>query len=990
MKKGTIKFIPDSEINLLEKENDILGTSVYVETIRQIIENPDIPTPYTIGLFGSWGSGKSSIIKTLKEIYEKENKNIKVFIYDAWKYSKDDFRRTFILELRKNFKLETKEEEELFYKDKVEDIKFNPKIDKWVFFIFLASFLLTMSISYFLLKVNFLANIIGSFSFSTLLSFLFSFFKNAFIYHKIAITTSKLFAPEQFEKRFKDTINEIFKKEKIERLIIAIDNVDRCHKEQAFEILLTIKTFFGHEKVIFIVPVDDKGLKSYLQMSNKEADEFLRKLFNISITIKSYSSNELYDFATKLYEKYGIELPKKELVISLICQEFSRNPRRIIQFLNTLQVEYHLAIQQEKSGLIPSGSITGNIEMLVKLLIIREEYPELYDKIKDDKSLLQTITDAIRDGKFNKSENKNLWTDGNIELTEEEYRFLLRTSNIVLNESKLEPFFVVRDIFRDIPDKIEELVMSQDWDSIKQYLERGEITLDKLSYFIETKIDEDVVKRKLYETSGFNLFSLLFKIITEKGEEIEALPSKIISCLNIKNLWKNTFNYPPKELAISLKWLKNKQIIEPLNYVVEAINGISIENLANDKKPLNLLKEFINVFKEDGEELSKIKNKLSEIFSNNFSLYNDFKDIFENEVIKHLLDDNFAKKIIPTLSQDFNKNYTREKVEIIKALNKHSILDNDTINQYVNRCIQNVGTLQNYQNWSFFGFWLEALVDFIQKVKDNNTLTNLYNFLFQNYSFLINNYNNGNLGAEQIKCYKAYVKLLGEFYLSTDNSNYRQNIINWLNAFFNPIHLEVFTEVNEVYRKIINETNNWQLFAQTIINQLLNQNNQNYKKIIIETVNLMLIKTKENEALNEQHINQVLSHYFDMFKKGNSEFEKYILEISKNEFIRNKVIEHISNLPKEELEKFIKVIVELVNKYDFEKFYPKIRGLLASPNTNEQMVGIKLTYILKDKIPDDRKSTIKKLLSEVDKQMLPEDTNQELEKIKEYLQTKTE
>ncbi len=80
MKKRTIKFIPDSEINLLEKENDILGTSVYVETIRQIVENPDIPTPYTIGLFGSWGSGKSSIIKTLKEIYEKENKNIKVFI----------------------------------------------------------------------------------------------------------------------------------------------------------------------------------------------------------------------------------------------------------------------------------------------------------------------------------------------------------------------------------------------------------------------------------------------------------------------------------------------------------------------------------------------------------------------------------------------------------------------------------------------------------------------------------------------------------------------------------------------------------------------------------------------------------------------------------------------------------------------------------------------------------------------------------------------
>lgn len=65
-----IKFIPDREINLLG--NDVLGTTVYVEAIRKIVEDPENTTPYTIGLFGSWGAGKTSIIKTLKDIYEKE------------------------------------------------------------------------------------------------------------------------------------------------------------------------------------------------------------------------------------------------------------------------------------------------------------------------------------------------------------------------------------------------------------------------------------------------------------------------------------------------------------------------------------------------------------------------------------------------------------------------------------------------------------------------------------------------------------------------------------------------------------------------------------------------------------------------------------------------------------------------------------------------------------------------------------------------------
>jgi len=47
-----IKFIPDQAINLIE--NDLLGTSVYVDTLEIIIK--DSHTPYTIGLFGSWGS----------------------------------------------------------------------------------------------------------------------------------------------------------------------------------------------------------------------------------------------------------------------------------------------------------------------------------------------------------------------------------------------------------------------------------------------------------------------------------------------------------------------------------------------------------------------------------------------------------------------------------------------------------------------------------------------------------------------------------------------------------------------------------------------------------------------------------------------------------------------------------------------------------------------------------------------------------------------
>jgi len=56
-----MRFIPDKEINLYE--DDLLGTRTYVEALVDIVKMCD--TPFTIGLLGGWGSGKSSIVKTL-------------------------------------------------------------------------------------------------------------------------------------------------------------------------------------------------------------------------------------------------------------------------------------------------------------------------------------------------------------------------------------------------------------------------------------------------------------------------------------------------------------------------------------------------------------------------------------------------------------------------------------------------------------------------------------------------------------------------------------------------------------------------------------------------------------------------------------------------------------------------------------------------------------------------------------------------------------
>ena len=123
-----MKFIPDSEINLLETK-DLLGTKPYSELLYDIVTK--CSTPFNIGLLGGWGSGKSTIIKTLKNILINKNKQIKVFTYDAWKYSKDSFRRTFIMELNNFLKNKPSEDlEKILYCDTTEEKEGEVKISK--------------------------------------------------------------------------------------------------------------------------------------------------------------------------------------------------------------------------------------------------------------------------------------------------------------------------------------------------------------------------------------------------------------------------------------------------------------------------------------------------------------------------------------------------------------------------------------------------------------------------------------------------------------------------------------------------------------------------------------------------------------------------------------------------------------------------------------------------------------------------------------------
>lgn len=74
-----------------EADSDLLDFAPYTNTLLEILRDPETPGPLTIGLFGTWGSGKTSLMRFVqKKLAEDPNRNFRIAWFDAWKYEKED------------------------------------------------------------------------------------------------------------------------------------------------------------------------------------------------------------------------------------------------------------------------------------------------------------------------------------------------------------------------------------------------------------------------------------------------------------------------------------------------------------------------------------------------------------------------------------------------------------------------------------------------------------------------------------------------------------------------------------------------------------------------------------------------------------------------------------------------------------------------------------------------------------------------------------
>jgi ABC-type dipeptide/oligopeptide/nickel transport system ATPase subunit len=68
---------------------DGLGFDPYVNILLEAINNFDATSPLTIGIHGSWGSGKTSLMRMLEKRFEDDN-SVKTIWFNAWAHGREE------------------------------------------------------------------------------------------------------------------------------------------------------------------------------------------------------------------------------------------------------------------------------------------------------------------------------------------------------------------------------------------------------------------------------------------------------------------------------------------------------------------------------------------------------------------------------------------------------------------------------------------------------------------------------------------------------------------------------------------------------------------------------------------------------------------------------------------------------------------------------------------------------------------------------------
>lgn len=325
--------------------SDAFGFRPYISAVHETVAAATT-LPLTVGVFGPWGSGKSSFMRMWEDLLTPTTRTL---WFNPWKY---DQKIQVWAALIQSLLAEMRTSSSAGLKEKAK------RLARTATWLGLRAGLGTAS--------QVLTH--GVIDKSTIGEILDSVADDGSSYYRDL---------NRFELDFADAVGEFVGS--TGRLVVFIDDLDRCTPQAALSVLEALKLFVGDARCVFVLAMDFDLLSAIAEMKFGEnlqiaGSAYLEKIVQLPFFLPDID----FDAIRAALVPYAGELSENEAFWELVDLGFGANPRRVKRYMNVLNLGIAIARSEHPGG--PDLGITRQLQ-LAKLLIIRSEHRDLFNHL---------------------------------------------------------------------------------------------------------------------------------------------------------------------------------------------------------------------------------------------------------------------------------------------------------------------------------------------------------------------------------------------------------------------------------------------------------------------------------------------------------------------------------------------------------------------------------------------------------------------------------
>lgn len=463
-----------------ESLSDYIDYSHLTKAVTTIIDTDEL-LPCSIGIFGDWGSGKSSLMKMVENKYEAEEDILLIkfngWLFEGYEDAKSVLMGRIVDEIISNRKFSEKA------------VKYAAKLLKRIDWFKVAGSSLKYGMSFLTLGPIGVAGVSAADIMSKMKDVDYEKYIKDRQEKEITDPDENLRSNiQEFHQNFEALIEET----NLKKIVVFIDDLDRCSPDTIIGTLEAIKLFLFTQKTAFVIGADERLIKYAVRRRFPEVPgenlevgrDYLEKLIQYPIRIPPLNKIELTTYINLLFSQLystdatefeeirnkvmetkldkGFDFVLDQSNISEFCKikniEFddgialcsqivpvlnlglNGNPRQAKRFLNTMLIRINMASAKD---------IILKKRVLAKLMLLEYFKPETFTDFHDiqaenngDISLIEKLENiALTTTETKKDEQENDLTPEEKILLEDEWLIDWIRSEPKLGKENLQPYF---------------------------------------------------------------------------------------------------------------------------------------------------------------------------------------------------------------------------------------------------------------------------------------------------------------------------------------------------------------------------------------------------------------------------------------------------------------------------------------------------------------------------------------------------------------------